>query len=162
MRWSGVPNLHGSVVPRRATSLFPSGKTLHTVCYLTGGLLPALPAPPPALTTSSKKRCVTHQERWETRGHAHEHARKLLHSFLHSFPVMEGSCASRPQGDSSANLLFGKSGGCGPVFHFVNQWENITQSSKPNRKSDFSRFIRRSSLSGTELQVLGSREEAGK
>lgn len=51
---------------------------------------------------------------WETHTHTHTgtntHTRKLLHSFLHSFPVMEGFCASRPQGDCSADLLFGKRG----------------------------------------------------
>lgn len=73
VRWSGVEvsELRGfSGFPDASASLFPSGKTLHTICYLTGGLLPDLPAPPRALTTSSraKKWCVTSQS-----AHTHTH-----------------------------------------------------------------------------------------
>lgn len=124
--------------PDASASLFPSGKSLHTICYLTGGLLPALPAPPRALTTSSraKKWCATSLSAGRhTHTGTNTHTRKLLHSFLHSFPVMEGFCASRPRG---AQICFSGRGGSAegnryrllPPFYLVNQWENITQSSK--------------------------------
>lgn len=47
-------------------------------------------------------------------------------------------------------------GGFYPLFHFVNQWENITHSSKLRPGSVFSRFNASSRLPGTEQRFLGS------
>ena len=104
---------------------------------------------------------------WETHTHTHTHThtRKLLHSFLHSFPVMEGFCASRPQGDSSADLLFGKRGGSAqgkwrrllPPF-FISGINGKILHSLVNCApgQSFHVFNASSRLPGTEQRFLGS------
>lgn len=78
--------------------------------------------------------CNLEKVRGDTHTDSHTHTRKLLHSFLHSFPVMKGFCASRPRTDSGANLLFREEGVCGvsyPTFKIFHKSPTEPQSALP-------------------------------
>lgn len=110
---------HGAqrvLVPRRVGEPLSKWKDSPLNLLLNRGAAPnsACPAAGSYDIQPQQKMMCNLSKCWETHAHtqtrAQTYTRKLLHSFLHSFPVMEGSCASRPQGDSSADLLSGRGG----------------------------------------------------
>lgn len=86
--------------------------------------------PSRAVTTAPKTMCNLR----EKHAHSRAHSRKLLHSCVHSFPVMEALLCVWPQGDRSAHLPFFLGG---LTLLFGNQWENMTQSGRPQEPQVF-------------------------